>query len=472
MFHRLCKVACAALLCSPAALASGSLQQDITQTIQRHGVNIAEIAVCVDELSSHVVKPSVAINSDQLMTPASLTKIITAYTLLKQFSPDYRIETRLMTLAEQQHDVLKGDLYFIGAGDPTFVSESMWQLVNNLYRSGIRDIQGDLIIDNTLYPAEVFEAFSDSHRAYQALTNAASFNWNSLTLYFDIDAQQQLSIHADPDVDWIEIDNQLELKSGKQKNIQISSLYTAQHLKLTIKGQLGLQHKHLVQYRSIEQPALWTGYQLKAFLAQRGIQVKGQVRLGQMATSANAHTVASYQSDNIAHIVKLMMKYSNNFIAKMMTLRLAVDKGYKAATEAQGIAIIKQQLTQLNTSKSDFKLYDPAGLSKANKVSCRLLNDVQWSIWKDPNMAPEYITALPVAGFDGTMKRRFKQYQGYWIRAKTGLLSGAVGLAGFAALPDGQPIAFTMIYNGHRKLPYQVQQLFDEILLQVIQSSK
>ena len=48
-------------------------------------------------------------------------------------------------------DVLRGDLYVRGGGDPHLVIEDLWLLVNRLRGFGIRDIRGDLVLDKTLF---------------------------------------------------------------------------------------------------------------------------------------------------------------------------------------------------------------------------------------------------------------------------------------------------------------------------------
>jgi D-alanyl-D-alanine carboxypeptidase/D-alanyl-D-alanine-endopeptidase (penicillin-binding protein 4) len=57
--------------------------------------------------------------------------------------------------------------------------------------------------------------------------------------------------------------------------------------------------------------------------------------------------------------------------------------------------------------------------------------------------------ALPMAGVDGTLRERMKKGPANgWVRAKTGLLTGVVALAGFAGRPDGTVFTFVFIFNG------------------------
>ena len=60
--------------------------------------------------------------------------------------------------------------------------------------------------------------------------------------------------------------------------------------------------------------------------------------------------------------------------------------------------------------------------------------------------------ALPIAGQDGTLKKRMKEpYVSGKVRAKTGTLSGISSLAGYALTPNYHMLAFCIINQGIMK---------------------
>ena len=65
-------------------------------------------------------------------------------------------------------------------------------------------------------------------------------------------------------------------------------------------------------------------------------------------------------------------------------------------------------------------------------------------------LGPELLTALPIAGRDGTLERRTRASRDR-VRAKTGLLSDAraTALSGYAELSSGEGVAFSFIVNGY-----------------------
>ena len=55
------------------------------------------------------------------------------------------------------------------------------------------------------------------------------------------------------------------------------------------------------------------------------------------------------------------------------------------------------------------------------------------------------------------------------IRAKTGLLNGVVGLAGYAADQEGGITTFVFLYNGNSKSEDKVRNFFDQLAENLVQ---
>src|SRR4051812_15487622 len=59
-----------------------------------------------------------ALNSEQLFTPGSTTKLLTMGTALALLGADYRFHTPVYRTGPIDRGVVKGDLVLVGAGDP------------------------------------------------------------------------------------------------------------------------------------------------------------------------------------------------------------------------------------------------------------------------------------------------------------------------------------------------------------------
>ncbi|MBY0315430.1 MAG: D-alanyl-D-alanine carboxypeptidase, partial [Bdellovibrionales bacterium] len=129
---------------------------------------------------------SLQLNSEKAFTPASLSKIITAGAAMDELGLEHRFETKIYKEGPISHGVLKGDLYLQGGGDPALVSESYWSIINELKRTGLKSIEGQLYVDDYLYEQNRYsEGRQDTRvdRAYDAPIGALSFNWNSVNVY-------------------------------------------------------------------------------------------------------------------------------------------------------------------------------------------------------------------------------------------------------------------------------------------------
>ncbi|MEP6637694.1 MAG: D-alanyl-D-alanine carboxypeptidase, partial [Acidobacteriota bacterium] len=87
-------------------------------------------------------------NADRLYNPASVTKIATSLTAISRLGPDFKFRTSLYTdgTFDPATGVLHGSLYVIGSGDPAFFSENAMMIADKLNRSGIREVDGNLVV--------------------------------------------------------------------------------------------------------------------------------------------------------------------------------------------------------------------------------------------------------------------------------------------------------------------------------------
>ncbi|WP_257309704.1 D-alanyl-D-alanine carboxypeptidase/D-alanyl-D-alanine-endopeptidase [Geothrix fuzhouensis] len=86
------------------------------------------------------------------LVPASTTKVVTTYALLKTLKPDATIETEVW--GDLKDGVVQGDLIFKGDGDPLFTSERIWLLAQSLKKLGLQRITGNIRLDQSAFDAQ------------------------------------------------------------------------------------------------------------------------------------------------------------------------------------------------------------------------------------------------------------------------------------------------------------------------------
>lgn len=430
-----------------------------------------------EELSLYVaregVKPETVleINADTLKIPASITKIATASAVLSEFPPGHKFKTSLWIDGLVKSGTLKGHVYLKGGGDPSFVSENMWYLVNAFLRSGIRRIDGDIVVDDSLFDKIRFDDSREDarvDRAYDAPVGAMSFNWNSINIFVRPSAPgESAHVVLDPENDYTVLVNKAKTSRGNGVAIDVKKVAGKENETLTVGGQIGSSRAETVIFKNITQPDLWAGHNLRSFLGQRMISVTGKVRTGVTPTSATL--AAESESKPVELTVLDMNKFSNNFVAEMLTKNLAA-KASTPATLAAGVEKIRMHLTSLGLKKDEFALVNPSGLTRENRFSARSMWKVLHHLRADFRVQPDFFASLPIAGVDGTLKRRMKGTAAErWVRAKTGLLTGVTALAGYAGTEDGDVYSFVFIHNGRRD-ESKVRAQFDDWLETLVTS--
>lgn len=86
------------------------------------------------------------------LIPASTTKAVTTYALLKSLKPDYTLETEVW--GDLQGSTVQGDLTFKGGGDPFLTSERIWMLAHALRRAGVERVTGGIRLDQGAFDAQ------------------------------------------------------------------------------------------------------------------------------------------------------------------------------------------------------------------------------------------------------------------------------------------------------------------------------
>ena len=129
-------------------------------------------------------------NDTESRNPASTIKLLTTLVALDVLGPAFRWKTDVYAMGEVDGDTLDGDLLIKGYGDPFLVTERVWQMLRNLRNRGIREIIGDLLIDDSYFDVGDYDpgAFDRQPlRAYNVAPNALLMNFKVVRYWFEPD---------------------------------------------------------------------------------------------------------------------------------------------------------------------------------------------------------------------------------------------------------------------------------------------
>ena len=148
-----------------------------------------------------------------------------------------------------------------------------------------------------------------------------------------------------------------------------------------------------------------------------------------------------------------MMKDSDNLYAESMFFQVAATVGKQPATAAHGRQAVKQTLGKAGVHHIQYRIADGSGLSLYNYVTPELMIRLLIYAYRQTNIFRELYPTLPVAGQDGTLKKRMvKSVANGRVKAKTGTLTGIATLAGYCASSNGHMLAFCIMNQGVLKI--------------------
>jgi D-alanyl-D-alanine carboxypeptidase/D-alanyl-D-alanine-endopeptidase (penicillin-binding protein 4) len=126
--------------------------------------------------------------------------------------------------------------------------------------------------------------------------------------------------------------------------------------------------------------------------------------------------------------------------------------GVRPAKASHARQLIKKEIAKAGVSGAQYRIADGSGLSLYNYVTPEILVKMLVYAFRNPNIYDHLFPALPIAGQDGTLKKRMLDSVAKGrVNAKTGTLSGISSLAGYASSANGHKLAFCIINQGVMK---------------------
>jgi serine-type D-Ala-D-Ala carboxypeptidase/endopeptidase (penicillin-binding protein 4) len=180
-------------------------------------------------------------------------------------------------------------------------------------------------------------------------------------------------------------------------------------------------------------------------LRDEGLDVAGQPRPGR---APDRSPLASVAGTPVVEIVQHLVETSDNEAAEVMLRHIGLAAG-EDGSFAAGAGAVRAMLRDLGVPPNASRVLDGSGLARGNRLAVTALLDLlAASVDPDQPQLSGVSTGLPVAGFTGSLVFRFDVDADPglgWVRAKTGTLTGVHGLAGTVAGRDGTPMLFVAV---------------------------
>jgi len=415
--------------------------------------------------------------ADRRLSPGSNAKLYVAALALDTLGGDYRVRTPIFASAPvDAAGQIQGNLIVSGRGDPSCDPRRLKQdflaafdpYVAVLKNAGVRRIEGDVVADATYFRATPFGAswtLDDINDYYGAEISAVSVNDN----YVDVRVTPGATLGAPCTLEWLQplagltFDNRTVTTAvGSARSINV--LRVPGETTVQIFGELPLGDKPTLTEATVPRPAGWFAAGLKAALNQAGISVSGKARGVRWpeisALGAGEVRLGEVVSPPLREYLAVMMKQSQNLQADLIfahlgELRRTATTPATTRSEDLALAGLREFLNRHALPASDVLFDEGSGLSRNNLTTATATLALLEFMAKHPE-ATAFASSLPIAGVDGTLRRRLKGTPAEGrIQAKTGTLRWATALSGYVTSLSGEHLAFSLMLNRYPAAPGQ-----------------
>jgi len=460
--------------------------------------------------------PIYGLNEAQLFQAASNAKLFTTSAALAILGSGFTRTTRLTGRLDAATHSIEGDLTLIGAGDGNLDSEDLpyippaarpkpdpkhptphqpnpmrdiRDLAAQLAAKGARQIHGDIVGDDTLYPWEPYPqdwAIDDAVWGYGAPVSALSIADNELRLQIAPGAASGLpaNITLEQPVPYYSIQNETRTVAARSEASGVQVERPIGSRVLRIYGTIALKDEADVEHVAIEDPAEFAAMVLRQALLEQGITVTGTARARHRLVSdatgfltasrrrqaqeqalvsgspqpgscpstppeSGVTVLAQHESLPLPADLILTNKVSQNLHAELLLRSLGARMSCTQNPAAEGARAVRAFLVHAGIDPGDFLFFDGSGLSGHDLVTPRATARLLAYAVTQPWFAT-WRSSLPIAGEDGSLTSRFSQPPlKDHVFAKTGTLSEARALSGYLDAASGRTLIFSIFVGNH-----------------------
>lgn len=430
---------------------------------------LAAANIAPDAMGAVVLRGDTTVIShfaERAMQPASTIKILTTLVGLEQLGPAFRGRTEMRTAAPLVQGVLMGDLIVRGGADADLDGTAMRDMLQALRNQGVRKVEGRLVLDRSLFnPARPdpalppFDENGDSY--YNVIPDALLVNKNMLLLDMR-STDRTLAVTMQPPLDKVTIESAMTLinadcarwEDGWQ---QPQALRQADgSIKVVLRGTFPRNCARNNSINVVDRQD-YVDRLVRHTWSALGGELAGPTI--EAATPPDTRLLAAHVSRSLPEVVRDINKPSDNTLARTVFLSL----GSLEADPASGSRPLPPLGTESTATRADLAirgwmrrqgindagmvLENGSGLSRTEKISpLQMAGTLQAGLRS--KWAPEFMASLPIAGVDGTMRRRLRESAAFErARLKTGGLKNVMALAGYVPDANGQQCVVVVFVN-------------------------
>lgn len=413
-----------------------------------------------------------SLNPQQMLTPASNTKLITTGCALHSLGKDFHFGTSIAYSGEIKDGILEGDIYIIGGGDPTLASADsialkpdalFWKWKSAIREAGINAIHGRIIGDGRFFEGNLENSsweYNDMGTDYGTGGSGLSFYENAQ----DFDVSAGLSVGSPvnvkqkyPETPWMHF--AFRGTTGPEGSGNTLYMYTTDLAPYAeMRGTFGIDRKPKTENCSNKFGAMTCAYYFWKNLTSTGwvitggyadIDRGGYIRGADFVPAEKAademKNICTTWSPTLDLIAKETNHRSDNFYAE--TLLRTMGKNATGTDLYDSCYVAEfEVLEDLKVDTSyGVKIEDGSGLSRHNFITPDFFVRYLTAMEASPAF-PVFLKTLPQPGSNGTLRNVLAGKpetlkKRIWM--KSGSMDGVLCYSGYimpAGYVPGQPV--------------------------------
>jgi len=385
---------------------------------------------------------------DEPRVPASTTKAVTMIAALQVLGADHRFATSIFTTGDLTDKTLQSDLYLRGGGDPTLTTDDLREFINVLQQAGISRVVGNFYFDESfLAPTPQIEAKQAVIASYNPGLSALSVNYNRIQLHWQQKRGTPVfssSIFSHAKGGTVPV---LAITTGmlpSEFNRQVKFLHEEAEVDRWLLSPI-LPRQGWIELPVRHNAGLLTALLFQTLCRNKGIDLPPPQP---KQTPQGASLLYTHWSAPLPEITAGVLKHSNNLSAELIgqvTARKLTGRSLPLRESAAAVTDWYRR-TLPNAPWDGFFCANHSGLSTATRISPRQLAAILRYGWT----VPTGLTAFP----DLLTPPRWERVKGSpapAVRAKSGTMNYADGLAGYLTATSGRQLGFVILITDFAK---------------------
>jgi len=427
------------------------------QGLQRDG---ARVSAVVQNLTGAELYET--LNAKTRLSPASITKLVVAATALEVWPADKSFETRVMLNGRVHPDGrATGDLILSGDGDATLDHRDLWTLAGQVRAAGIRSVSGSLVANPTYGPlgcdnVDRCEALESSDTAFNTPLSALAVDFGTWCVeVIPTTSGEPARLRACGGTPLpVAVEGSIKTGGARAKESFWIARSTAEGGDVLKVGGVIAPGDSKEVYRAMSDPAMGAAQLLRQMLVELGVSVAGPTRVQYGPPTQADSVLARVQGVALREQLSRMLRYSNNYVADLLTLNIAAARAPKPPSQLSEASLtLTGALTRNATSGSSSpRLFSGSGLTPENEISAAEMVSMLDYQYRNTATFPAFYGGLvvPAQAPFAFLRGGSRDWQNR-VALKTGTMNDPVSVcavAGYLRRKDGGWMAFAILING------------------------